>query len=88
MLNGIYLNHLRFASDLILMSDSACQLEEMLEELHKKSKRVCLKMNLQRNEIISCQPINVKIENESLESVEDFIYVRHKIKLQKRNCKN
>jgi len=45
-IDGIYLNHLRFADDIILMSGNITKQETLLEELQQASQRVGLEMNI------------------------------------------
>lgn len=44
--NGNYLNHLRFADDIVLISSDAAELEIMLQEFKEASQAIGLKMNL------------------------------------------
>jgi hypothetical protein len=39
-INGSRLSNLRFADDIVLFSNSASELERLLEELHERSKAV------------------------------------------------
>ncbi|GBP88996.1 Retrovirus-related Pol polyprotein from type-1 retrotransposable element R2 [Eumeta japonica] len=39
-INGEYLSHLRFADDLVLLSECSTQLQQMMETLHLTSARV------------------------------------------------
>ncbi|CAG9834021.1 unnamed protein product, partial [Diabrotica balteata] len=44
-INGKYLNHLRYADDILLISSERQELELMLNELHEKSLQKGLKIN-------------------------------------------
>ncbi|GBP65045.1 Putative uncharacterized transposon-derived protein F52C9.6 [Eumeta japonica] len=46
MYKGAYLNHLRFADDLVLLSETASEMQLMIETLHNSSTKVGLEMNL------------------------------------------
>ncbi|GBP37637.1 hypothetical protein EVAR_34674_1 [Eumeta japonica] len=45
-IKGAYLNHLRFADDLVLLSETASEMQLMIETLHNSSNKVGLEMNL------------------------------------------
>ncbi|GBP74397.1 Retrovirus-related Pol polyprotein from type-1 retrotransposable element R2 [Eumeta japonica] len=45
-IKGAYLNHLRFADDLVLLSETASEMQLMIETLHNSSTKVGLEMNL------------------------------------------
>ena len=46
-INGRFLNHLRFADDIVLIAPNLEQLEMMLLQLNAESQKVGLKMNFQ-----------------------------------------
>ncbi|GBP23084.1 Craniofacial development protein 2 [Eumeta japonica] len=45
-IKGAYLNNLRFADDLVLLSETASEMQLMIETLHNSSTKVGLEMNL------------------------------------------
>ena len=51
-----YLNHLRFADDIILLSGEPQQLQNMLTELNEASVKVGLQMNLKKKPKLCIQP--------------------------------
>lgn len=84
-IDGKYLNHLRFADDIVLFSSDPAELTTMLQELRVVSEAVGLKMNLQKTKIMSTSNMRVIIENHTLELVEEYIYLGHSIKIGKSN---
>lgn len=84
-IDGTRLNHLRFADDIILISNSSEQLKYMLEELHHASSGVGLQMNLTKTKIMSLEQIQIQIENQTIENVTEYIYLGHKIQRGKEN---
>ena len=51
-INGDYLNHLRFADDIIFITNNAEELEEMLNELNKESNNIVLRINTKKIKIM------------------------------------
>lgn len=84
-IDGRYLNHLRFADDIVLMSTNAGELSSMLLDLKEASQIVGLEMNLQKTKIMSPDNICVTVDNKVLEVVEEYIYLGHNIMLGKNN---
>ena len=75
--DGEYLNHLRFADDIVLISDNAENLQEMLNDLNKESLKVGLKMNRSKTKVMyndRAQRRVIRIDNETLEEVEEYNY--------------
>lgn len=53
LIQGKTLSHLRFADDLVLLAESAPNLQYMIETLHKASRQVGLEMNISKTKIMS-----------------------------------
>ena len=51
------INNLRYASDTILMAESAEELKSLLMKVKEKSEKVVLKLNIQRTKIMASGPI-------------------------------
>ncbi len=47
-IDGEYLNNLRFADDIALLSNSGEDLEKMISDLHRESLKVSLKTNMKK----------------------------------------
>lgn len=52
-INGRFLNHLRFADDIVLIAPNLEQLEMMLLQLNAESQKIGLKMNLSKTKIMT-----------------------------------
>ena len=81
--NGEYLSNLRFADDIVLFSDSGEELQQMMAELNRESLKVGLKMNRKKTKVMFnsfIQPQQIKIDDEAIEVVEDYIYLGQNIK--------
>ncbi|KAL0882361.1 hypothetical protein ABMA27_000862 [Loxostege sticticalis] len=50
--NGVYLSHLRFADDIVLMAESLQDLQKMLHSLNAASMSVGLRMNLDKTKVM------------------------------------
>ena len=77
--DGEYLSNLRFADNILLVSTSCDQLQNMIEQLNGKSKAVGLQMNKNKTKIMSnrfAKSIqNIMLHNSSLEAVSRCVYL-------------
>ena len=70
---GRNINNLRYADDTTLMAESE-ELKNLLMKVKEESKRVGLKLNIQKTKITaSCLITLWKIDGETMEIVRDFI---------------
>jgi len=68
------INNLRYADDTILMAESEEELKSLLMKLKQESKKVGLKLNIQKTKIMASGPITSwQIDGETVETVSDFI---------------
>ena len=54
---GRNINNLRYADDTTLMAESEEELKILLLKVKEESEKVCLKLNIQKTEIIAPSPI-------------------------------
>ena len=68
------INNLRYADDTTLMAESEEELKSLLMKV-KESKKVGLKLNIQKMKIMASGPITSwQIDGEAMETVTDFIF--------------
>ena len=68
------INNLRYAGDSTLMAESEEELKSPLMKLKEESKKVGLKLNIQKTKIMASSPITSwEIDGETVETVSDFI---------------
>ena len=73
------INNLRYADDATLMAESEEELKSLLK-VKEESKKVDLKLNIQKTKIIASGPITSwEIGGETVETVSDFIFLGSKI---------
>lgn len=84
-IDGKKLNHLRFADDIVLISESEADLQQMISELNSESLVAGLKMNIKKTKIMACEPTNITINNDPVEQITEYIYLGHTITLGKQN---
>ena len=78
--SGRNINNLRYADDTTLMAGSEEELKSLLMKVKKESKNVGLKLNIQKTKIVASVPITSwEIDEETLETVTDFIFWGSKI---------
>ena len=74
------INNLRYADDTTLMAESEEGLKNLLMKIKEESKKVGLKLNIQKMKIMASGPITSwKIDGETVEAVADFIFLGSKI---------
>ena len=77
---GRNINNLRYTDDTTLMAESKKELKSLLMKVKEKSKKVGLKLNIQKTKIMASGPINSRqIDEETMETVSDFIFLGSKI---------
>lgn len=85
--NGKKLNHLRFADDVVLITDTFEGIQAMVNQLTTASENVGLKINIQKTKMMTNteNQNNVTINGSPLETVKEYIYLGQVIKLGKEN---
>ena len=74
------ISNLRYADDTTLMAESEEELKSLLMKVKEESKKVGLKLNIQKTKIIASGPIiSWQIDGETVETVSDFIFWGSKI---------
>ena len=69
------LNNLRYADDTTLMAESEEELKSLLIKVKEESKKVGLKLNMQKTKIMASSPITFwEIDGETVETVSDFTF--------------
>ena len=73
------INNLRYADDTTLIAESE-ELKSLLMKVKEESKKVDLKLNIQKTKIMASSPITSwQIDWETVETVADFIFLGSKI---------
>ena len=76
---GLNIN-LRYADDTTLMAESEEKLKSLLMKVKEESEKVGLKLNIQKMKIMASSPITSwQIDGETVETVDDFIFLGSKI---------
>ena len=71
---GRNINNLRYAENTTLMAESEEELKSLLMKVKEESKKVGLKLNIQRKKIMASGPITSwEIDGETVGTVSDFI---------------
>ena len=71
---GRNISHLRYADDTTLMAESEEELKSLLMKVKEESKKVGLKLNIQKMKIMASGPITSwEIDGETVDTVSDFI---------------
>ena len=74
------INNLRYADDTTLMAESEEELKSLLMKVKEESKKVGLKLNIQKTKIMASSSITSwQLDGETVETVSDFILGGSKI---------
>ncbi|XDA85991.1 hypothetical protein R6Z07M_015726 [Ovis aries] len=74
------INHLRYADDTTLRTESEEELKSLLMKVKEESGKAGLKFNIQKTKIMASGPTTSwQIEGEAAEAVTDFIFLGSKI---------
>ena len=77
---GRNINNLRYVDDTILMAESEEELKSLLMKVKEESKKIDLKLKIQKTKIMASGPITSwQIDGETREIMADFIFLRSKI---------
>ena len=74
------INNFTYADDTVLMAESEEELKSLLMKVKEESKKVGLKLNIQKTKIMVSGPItSFQIDGKTVETVADFIFGSSKI---------
>ena len=74
------INNLKYADDTTLMAESEEVLKSLLMKVKEESKKIGLKLNIQKSKInVSGPTTSWQIDGETMETVTDFIFLGSKI---------
>jgi hypothetical protein len=76
VLDGARLSHLRFADDLVILSNKPDQLQGMVQQISDESKKKGLQMNTEKTKVMTNrQKIPIKIDQGIIEYVDEYVYL-------------
>ena len=74
------INNLRYADDTTLMAESKEKLKNLLMKVKEESEKAGLKLKIQKRKIMASGPITSwQIDEETMETVTDFIFLGSKV---------
>ena len=74
-IGGRNIKNLRYADDTTLTAETEEELKSLLMKVKEESKKVGLKLNIQKTKIMASGPITSwEIDGETVETVSDFIF--------------
>ncbi|KAK4876845.1 hypothetical protein RN001_009351 [Aquatica leii] len=86
-INGELLNHLRFADDLVLITDKIDEANKMLQELKAASKEVGLDINYTKTRYMTNLVLsdNISADDIKIEQVYSYKYLEHELTIGRDN---
>ena len=76
---GRNINNLKYADDTTLMAESEEELKSLMMKVKEESKKVGLKLNIQKTKMANGPITSWEIDGETVETVSDFIFGGSKI---------
>lgn len=83
-INGLFLNNLRFADNIVLISNNINELKEMAEELCRESRKVGLTMNFGKSKLVTNTGGSFDLEGRMVESVSEYCYLGQTVSFNDR----
>lgn len=85
-INRCYLSHLRFADDIVVLAETAKELENLIYTLDQESFKVGLEMNTTKTKIMTNSlKIPIKRRENNIEYVDKYIYLGKQVSFNKIN---
>lgn len=86
-IDGERLNHLRFADDIVLISDNLGEAAIMIQELKNAIQVVGLRINLEKTKMMTNLVPNklLSVDNNQIEMVHSYIYLGHEVRIGRDN---
>ena len=85
IIDGERLNHLRFADDILLVSHDPLELQEMIQELDRESKKAGLNMNIRKTKVMMSNRLkhhSIMVNGREIEKVDNYLYLGKNISLE------
>lgn len=84
-IDGEYLSHLRFADDIVVFSENPQDIQQMLNDLARNSKKVGLSLNPTKTKIMTNgSREDVIVEGRNIEFVDEYIYLGQRVSFKNR----
>jgi len=83
--DGEHLTHLRFADDILLLSHQPQELQTMMQELDRESRKAGLNMNIKKTKVMMgdrTQEHKITVQGIDIETVDSYIYLGKRISLK------
>ena len=84
-IDGEYLNHLRFADDIFLCTETPQEVEMMLQELCEESNLSGVRMNISKTKVMVEDNTPICVNNTQIENVESYVYLGQRVSLRDMN---
>jgi Reverse transcriptase (RNA-dependent DNA polymerase) len=83
--NGENISHLRFADDIVLISSSSTELQEMISQLNEESNKLGMKMNMKKTKVMFNKfstEIDIQINGMQIGKVDEYVYLGQLVTMQ------
>lgn len=87
-INGVNLNHLRFADDIVLFAEKPDTLQTMLQELDQESRKAGLSMNPTKTKVMTnATKEHIEVREEVIQYIDEYIYLGQVISTDDQHSK-
>ena len=84
-IEGEFLSNLRFADGIFLCTETPQQLQQMLQELSHESRRMGLKMNIAKTNVIVVDNTTINVNNVLVEKIKGYVYLGQHYSFKEKN---
>ena len=77
-INGGFLNNLRFSDDIVLVSESTNEAQQMIMLMNRKVQKVVIKMKMKKTKVMIInykRDHEIRIDDEVIECVQEYMYL-------------
>ena len=84
-IDGEFHSNLRFADDIFLCTETSQELQQMLQELSDESRRMGLKMNISKTNVMAVDNTPINVNNVLIENAQGYVYLGQHYSLKEKN---
>ena len=84
-IDGEFLSNVRFAGDILMCTETPQELQRMLKELSDESRRMGLKMNIAKTNVMVVDNTPINVNTVLIENVQGYVYLGQHYSLKEKN---
>ena len=84
-IDGEFFSNVRFADDIFLCTETAQELQHMLQKLSDESRRMSLKANVAKAKVMVVDNTPINVNNVLIENAEGYVYLEQHYSIKTNN---